>query len=176
MCRKSLQKRKRKRKSTIWLTDLDLDLDRLILCFLDFFFLEWWWEHCSRTATWNSLNSRILSDSKVIASKAPSFSNRTRTWMKEKYKENVIITFSLRTIFKQIYLTYRRDPNRFYHSESVDLGVMAIKGYTRSPELELHHQMQFSVILMTTLLERVLTLCRVYSQRILSPANKVVKI
>ena len=50
--------------------------------------------------------------------------------------------------FKQIYLTSRGDSNRYYHSRSVELWVMAIKGYStlgRSPELDPPHQMQFCI-------------------------------
>ena len=52
-------------------------------------------------------------------------------------------------MIKQFYLTYRWEPNRYCHSESVDLGVMAMKKYSPFPKvlgLESHHQMQFSVI------------------------------
>ena len=53
----------------------------------------------------------------------------------------------------------------------VDLGVMAMKGYStfpRSPKLEPHHQMQFSVI------SRILN--KEYSQYIPSPANRAIGI
>ena len=46
-------------------------------------------------------------------------------------------------------MTYRRDHNRYYHSGSVDLGVMVMKRYSillKDSELEPHNQIQFSVI------------------------------
>ena len=55
----------------------------------------------------------------------------------------------IQVIFKKIYLTYRWDPDRYYNSRSVDLGVMAMKGYFTLPrfsELEPRHRMQFSVV------------------------------
>ena len=53
----------------------------------------------------------------------------------------------------------------------VDLGVMAMKRYSafiRSPELDLHHQMQFSIILGEPIFKGW-----GYSQRIPSPADRV---
>ena len=47
-------------------------------------------------------------------------------------------------MIKKFYLTYRWDPNWYDHSGSVDLGVMAMKGYSTFPKvlvLELQHQM-----------------------------------
>ena len=44
-----------------------------------------------------------------------------------------------------VYLTHRWDPNRCYHSGSVDLGVMATKGYStfpRAPEPELRQSLR----------------------------------
>ena len=38
---------------------------------------------------------------------------------------------------------HKKDPNRFYHTVKVDLGVMAMKKYSplpRTPKLEPHHQ------------------------------------
>ena len=55
-------------------------------------------------------------------------------------------------MIEQFYLTPRWDSNRYYYlgyNHLVDLGVMAMKGYsmfTKSQELEPHHQMQFSFI------------------------------
>ena len=52
-------------------------------------------------------------------------------------------------IFKQIYSTKSWSPNSYYHSGSVDLGVMAMNGYStvpEAPELEPYHWKQFSVI------------------------------
>ena len=60
----------------------------------------------------------------------------------------------------------------------LDLRVIIRKGYftlCRAPELEPHHQMQFNVIFRTLSFwgrEGVLLLCRGYSQRILSFANR----
>ena len=51
--------------------------------------------------------------------------------------------------FSNVYLTHRSNPNRYYNFKSVNLGVIAMKGYPtllRSLELEPQHQMQFSVI------------------------------
>ena len=51
-------------------------------------------------------------------------------------------------------MTHGGDPNRYYHSVRVVLGVMGIKRYARlprSPEQEPHHLMQFSAILWTPL-------------------------
>ena len=68
-------------------------------------------------------------------------------------------------VFKQIYLTHRLIPNRYYHFElRVELRVIAMKGHFTPPrfqKLELHHQIQFSVI--TT------TLSFFYGQRNLTP-------
>ena len=36
-------------------------------------------------------------------------------------------------MIKYFYLTHKREPNRYYHSESVDLGVMAVNGYSTFP-------------------------------------------
>ena len=57
--------------------------------------------------------------------------------------------------FKQIYLTHNWEPVLTVWVR-VDLGVMTMKGYStfpRSPELEPHHKMQFSVIPKTPLLK-----------------------
>ena len=57
-------------------------------------------------------------------------------------------SYLIQIIYKQIYLTYRWDLNR-YHCRSVDLGVIAIRGYCtvlRFPELEPYHQKLFSII------------------------------
>ena len=59
-------------------------------------------------------------------------------------------SFAMPIIFKQIDLTHRWDANKYYYCVRVDLGVITRKGYSiipRASELELHHQMQFHVIL-----------------------------
>ena len=63
---------------------------------------------------------------------------------------------------------------------SVDLGVMAMKGYSilpRSPELEPHHQMKFSVIHRMTpptfFAGEGYPFCNEYHQHILSPVDMV---
>ena len=37
-------------------------------------------------------------------------------------------------MIKQFYLTYKWDSNRFYHSESADLGVMTMNGVLHIPQ------------------------------------------
>ena len=59
----------------------------------------------------------------------------------------------------------------------VDLGVMVMKEYPtllRSPELEPHHQMWFSLILSSPFLWGLLSLFKGYSQCILRSAKKPV--
>ena len=58
-------------------------------------------------------------------------------------------SYPMLLIFKQTYLIYLWDSNRYYISKSVDLGVNTMKGYTtllRIPKLETYHQMQFSIL------------------------------
>ena len=38
-------------------------------------------------------------------------------------------------MIKEFYLTLRCVPNKYYHSRSVDRGVMAIKGYSTFPKV-----------------------------------------
>ena len=62
-------------------------------------------------------------------------------------------------------------PNRYYHSRSVDLGVMATKGYSTFPialELEYFYQMQFSIILQSLFSAEILSLCKGCRWHILS--------
>ena len=64
--------------------------------------------------------------------------------------------YSILIIFKHIYVTHWWNPNRYYHSGLVDLGVMAVKRYfmvLRVPEFEPHFKMQFSVIPRTPLIQ-----------------------
>ena len=59
------------------------------------------------------------------------------------------IKFPLNKNNFQGYLIYIWSPNRYYHSESVNLRVVTMKGYStflRVPEQEPHHQKQFNVI------------------------------
>ena len=42
-------------------------------------------------------------------------------------------SFLIQIIFKQFYLTHRWNSNSYYHSKSVDLGVMSIKEYSTQP-------------------------------------------
>ena len=63
----------------------------------------------------------------------------------------------------------------------VNLRLMAMKEYSTLPrvlKLEPHHLIQFSVITRTPLFSGmdVLSLCREYSQTILSPTDKTLKI
>ena len=70
------------------------------------------------------------------------------------------LAYQLGIILKQIYLTHKWDPNRYFYS-GIDLIVMAMKKYStfsRFPELEHHHQINFNVIFRTPLLGRRLTL------------------
>ena len=57
----------------------------------------------------------------------------------------------------------------------VDRRVIAMKGYSillKYPILQPAHQMYFSIIVRTSLLEVALPLCKGYSQHILRPAAK----
>ena len=68
----------------------------------------------------------------------------------------------IETIFKQIYLTLRGNPKKVLPLQiRVNLRVIALKGYSRFPELEAHHQIQFRAP--PILEESILTLYRRYS-------------
>ena len=67
------------------------------------------------------------------------------------------IPLNTKKTFKQIYFTHRWDLNRYYNYESVDLGVMVMKGYftfPRSPKLELYYQKQLGITPRTPLFLR----------------------
>ena len=64
-------------------------------------------------------------------------------------------------MIKYFYLTHRWDPNRYYHSRTVNLEVTAMKEYftfRKAQRLEPHHQMVWCHI--EDLIGEVLPLCR----------------
>ena len=72
-------------------------------------------------------------------------------------------------------MSHKWDPNRYYFSNTVDLTVMAMMKYFklhRAAELVRHHQMQFRVIPMRTLVWVGVIILSARDQHILSPTDR----